>query len=42
MLGATALLVLTAASGHRISRNEGFLLLGAYITYLAVKLWLVL
>lgn len=42
MLGATLLLVLTAASHHRISRNEGFMLLAGYFTYLGVKLWLVL
>jgi len=35
-------LVLTAASHHRISRNEGFMLLAGYFTYLGVKLWLVL
>lgn len=42
MLGATVLLVLTASSSHRISRVEGMLLLGAYATYISVKLWLVL
>jgi len=42
MLGATVLLVLTASSGHRISRAEGLMLLGAYATYIGVKLWLVL
>jgi cation:H+ antiporter len=42
MLGATALLVLVAASGHRISRREGAFLLVAYAVYLGVKLWLVL
>jgi len=42
MLGATALLVLTAASGHRISRVEGIALLATYAAYLGIKLWLVM
>ncbi len=42
MLAATALLVLVAASRHRIHRAEGFALLGAYVAYLGVKLWLVM
>jgi len=42
MLGATLLLVMTAASGHRISRTEGFMLLGSYLAYICLKLWLVL
>jgi cation:H+ antiporter len=42
MLGATVLLVLTAASHHRITRAEGVMLLAAYAAYIGVKLWLVL
>ena len=42
MLGATLLLVFTAATHHRITRNEGFLLLAAYAAYIGVKLYLTL
>lgn len=38
MLAATALLVVTAVSGWRITRTEGTIMLGSYVSYLA---WLV-